>query len=108
MFQHCDPGWPGHCSGWWGLGGIVPLVLFLVLAGVVVWAVLRLTPQSHAGPPAPPTPPRDPVLEEVRLRYARGEISREEFLQRSRDLGSRDLAAGSASDADEASPSDTG
>jgi uncharacterized membrane protein len=29
----------------------------------------------------------DAALKEVRLRYARGEMSREEFAQRSRDLG---------------------
>jgi uncharacterized membrane protein len=32
-------------------------------------------------------PRLDGALEEVRLRYARGEIGREEFLQRAADLG---------------------
>jgi putative membrane protein len=75
-----DHGW------WWGFGW-VPLLLLVVLIGVLVWAVLRSTRPSHVQPPAPAAPPRDPVLEEVRLRYARGEISREEFLQRFQDLG---------------------
>ncbi len=32
-------------------------------------------------------PGRDPALEQARLRYARGEIRRDEFLRLSRDLG---------------------
>lgn len=83
MNHHFDPRWAD--GGWW-LWGIVPLLMLLLLGGLIVWAVLRLSrPVPAAMPPAPPL--RDPVLEEVRLRYARGEIDREEFLQRSRDLG---------------------
>lgn len=84
--RYMDHGW-----GWWFLGGIIPLLLFGLLIGLVVWAVFHLnrTSGSNALLPAPPPPgPRmDPALEEVRLRYARGEMSREEFLERFRDLG---------------------
>jgi putative membrane protein len=82
-----DHGW------WWGFGW-VPLVLMAILIGVVVWAVLRSTRTANVQPaPPPPAPPRDPVIEEVRLRYARGEISREEFLQRTQDLSGVALAS---------------
>jgi hypothetical protein len=33
------------------------------------------------------------ALEEVRVRYARGEMTRDEFVQRYRDLGGSDLEA---------------
>jgi putative membrane protein len=86
-----DPNYSHH--GFWFFG-LFPFFMFLVLIGVAVWAVLRLS--SHpAGPaafghhPAPPMP-RDPALEELRVRYARGELGRDEFLQRSRDLGGTD------------------
>jgi putative membrane protein len=91
MYHHFDPGWVDR--GWWWLGGLVPLLLVLGLGALVVWAVVRLTRVGPATapavppPPAPPTLPRDPALEEVRIRYARGEIDREEFLRRSGDLG---------------------
>jgi putative membrane protein len=96
MYPHPDPRWMDH--GWWWGFGWVPLLLFVVVIGVVVWAVLRATRQANVQPPAPPVPPRDPVLEEVRLRYARGEISREDFLQRTADL------TGGAPDPNQGSP----
>ncbi len=89
-FHHYGP-YADH--GWWFgfFGGIVPLLLLLALIGVVVWGVLRLTARGRAslpasGPVAPIARP-DGALEEIRLRYARGEMSREEFVQRFRDLG---------------------
>jgi hypothetical protein len=35
----------------------------------------------------PPAGPRDQALEELRVRYARGELDRNDFLERSADLG---------------------
>jgi len=83
-------------DGWWsGPMHLLPLLLFAILIGVVVWAVLRMT--SQHGPAAagagaavglPPTlPPRDHAQEELRVRYARGEIDRTEYRQRAVDLG---------------------
>jgi putative membrane protein len=89
-----DPSYSHH--GFW-LFGLIPFLMFLVLVGVAIWAVLRLSARP-AGPvafgprPAPPMP-RDPALEELRVRYARGDLDREEFLQRSRDLGGADVAS---------------
>jgi putative membrane protein len=92
LFNQMDPGFGRHGfdhHGLWSFG-LVPLILWVVLIGVAVWAVLRVTSRrtlvaSTASVPARPRP--DTALEEVRLRYARGEMSREEFVQRSRDLG---------------------
>jgi putative membrane protein len=84
--------------GWWFLGGLVPFVLLLALVGLAVWAILRATSHGSAMFAAPPAGAavvrRDGALEELRLRYARGEMSREEFLQRSQDLGGFGPAAG--------------
>jgi putative membrane protein len=87
-----DPGW-GH-PGWHDLlGWLLPTLFFLAFVALVVWAVLRLT--GHERPSAatalmgPPGMRTDSALEHVRLRYARGEISREEFAQLSADLGAQ-------------------
>jgi putative membrane protein len=88
----------GHHGWWWGLGVILPSLLILVLIGVTIWAVFRITargPVPAMGPgPSTPAGRRDQALEEVRLRYARGEMTREEFVQRSRDLGGPELDPG--------------
>jgi uncharacterized membrane protein len=93
LFNQMDPGFGRHGFGHQGLWvfGLVPLILWVVLIGVAIWAVLRVTSRramvaSTVQVSAGPRP--DSALGEVRLRYARGEMSREEFVQRSRDLGS--------------------
>ncbi|HEX2089422.1 MAG TPA: SHOCT domain-containing protein [Actinomycetota bacterium] len=78
-----DPWWHGL------LGTVVPLLLLLGLAALVVWAVLRVSdrhPPASLSQPPWPARPADTALEQARLRYARGEMSREEFLQISSDL----------------------
>jgi putative membrane protein len=84
--------------GWWLFGGLVPFLMLLALIGLAVWVVVRMTSRGSralpaTGPASSFTRP-DGALEEVRLRYARGEISREEFLQRSQDLGGLGSPAG--------------
>jgi putative membrane protein len=94
-----DPGFIEHGGRmfhrpglWWeSLGIILPTLLLLILIGIMVWAVLRVSNRmpANAVPAAP-----DVALQEVRLRYARGEMNRDEFVQRLRDLGGRDLPPG--------------
>lgn len=102
MDHHFDPGWVDR--GWW-LGGLVLVLMMLLLGALVVWAVVRLSrvgPASASAaappPPAPPAPPRDAALEEIRLRYARGEIDRERFQQQLADLGGHVGQAGAATE----------
>ena len=82
-------------QSWWAGGGwhIVPILLFVILIGVIVWAVLRVTSgRSGSGAPrAALSASSDAALAEVRVRYARGEMSREEFVQRFHDLGGTGL-----------------
>ncbi len=93
LFNHgpdrfIGPGW--HHPWWQGfLGTLVPLLLLLGLAALVVWAVMRASdrrPPASLSQPPWPARPADTALEQARLRYARGEMSREEFLQVSNDL----------------------
>ena len=63
-----------------GFGLIVPLLLIGVAAYALVWR-----PQlNQSGPAATSQPP----VEVLKARYARGEISREEYEQMRRDLES--------------------
>ena len=89
-FHRFHPGGFDSPGGWHVLGGILPMLLFLILIGVGVWAIVRVTSANRAqlaGVTGVPMHRPDPALEELRLQYARGDMSREEFVQRSRDLG---------------------
>jgi putative membrane protein len=92
LLNHMDPRFGGSGFGHHGFWffGLVPLILWVLLIGVAIWAVLRVTSRRTlvaSTVPGPAATRPDAALEEVRLRYARGEMSREEFAQRSRDLG---------------------
>ena len=68
-------GWgPGWHMGWMGFGGFL-IVLLIALA---VWGATRA---SGGGPS------RESPIEELKRRYARGEIDRDTYLRMLRDLG---------------------
>jgi putative membrane protein len=71
--------------------GLIGLLVCLILVGAVVAAVMLFMqsrrPPQNAGQTASVTPPVDPALAELRLRYARGELDRAEYVQRAIDLG---------------------
>jgi uncharacterized membrane protein len=96
-----DPGYLHH-GPWWGFVHLLPFLMFLVLIGVAIWAVLRFSSRPLAGAVgaggAGAVPlPRDAAVEELRIRYARGELERDDFAQRMRDLGSPDIGPAHAS-----------
>ncbi len=68
----------------WGAGGLVMMFMMLVFWGLViaglVLGVRWLATQSRVNG-------RDEALEILRQRYARGEIDKQEFETRRRDLG---------------------
>lgn len=80
---------------WW----ILWLVVMAALVAAAVFFALRMSgraaPSGGPGPPVPTpsgfarteSPPTDPALTELRLRYARGEISRDDYLTAAADLG---------------------
>ena len=83
-----------HHGAWWGILHLLPFLILLVLIGVGIWAVLRITSRPvplSAGIGPASLPPRDTALEELRIRYARGELEREDFAQRMRDLGGTEI-----------------
>jgi hypothetical protein len=85
---------PGYGVGF--LGGLFWVIVFAALIGLIAWAVSRLWVHEHppAGPysptmPGPPMawgPPRDDALNAARVRYARGEIDREQYFRVVEDL----------------------
>jgi uncharacterized membrane protein len=81
---------------WWPgiVGDLVPLLFLVALVAFGIWAVRRITDQNRmqmvgAVPSVPAD--ADSALHELRLRYARGELDRDEFVQRFRDLGGEGL-----------------
>jgi putative membrane protein len=90
MFQRPGPYVEVHHGGhpWVGLLCFLLLLAALAFAALTFWRTSR-QPVHVVAPPPPPAPatPRDPALAELRLRYARGEIDRDEYLQRATDLG---------------------
>ena len=77
--------WEMHPMMWgmwgaWGIGMMLRMLVFwgVVIAGIVL-GIRWLASQGGAAR-------RDSALDILRQRYARGEIDREEFLARKRDL----------------------
>jgi putative membrane protein len=73
--------WDG---GWLGMGiGMIGMLLFwvLIILGIVVLVKWLAGTQSSAA-----APPAKGALDIVKERYARGEIDKEEFEQKKRDL----------------------
>jgi len=78
--------------GWWPgiVGDLVPLLFLVALLVFGIWAVRRISEQNrmHAAGAGVGMPAvLDGALEELRLRYARGDLDRDEYAQRFRDLG---------------------
>lgn len=85
QMQDWTPGpWGMHPMwGWWGIWGIaMMLFVFLFWALVIVAIVLGIRWLLRQGRPEV----SDSALEILRQRYARGEINREEFEARRKDL----------------------
>jgi hypothetical protein len=95
--RYPDGYWIGGPPFWMELLGWLLFVLLLAaVVGLVVWAALRLggrRGQAAFRGPGGPWPPEwsrpgpDAALQAVRLRYAQGEITREDYLRLVADLG---------------------
>lgn len=77
--------WHDHDGmGWWFIIGSVWMVIFWILIiALVAWGIKRLSGNRDSGSDAAGM---GNALGIARERYARGEISREEFEQIKRDL----------------------
>jgi putative membrane protein len=78
--------------GWGGMAGLLMTVFMLgfwvlIIAGIILVVRAVSAPAGRdQGPPADRGPVRSRGLEILEERYARGEIDREEFMQRKADL----------------------
>jgi len=59
------------------IGGVLMVLFWACVVGFAIWAISKLARRSHDG---------NGALAAVRERYARGEISREEFDRIKKDL----------------------
>lgn len=70
--------------GWWGMGfGVVFMLLFWLFIVLGIIALLRWLQQSSSGRGTR----GKTAIEIIQERYARGEIDKEEYEQKKRDLG---------------------
>jgi len=79
------PGWHG---GFPLFGSLFGIVLFAVFIGLLVWALMRLMNHDHTrhAPVGGPWQARDDALNAARMRYARGELDRDQYFQVVEDL----------------------
>lgn len=70
--------------GWLFLALLLALVVLAVLAVVRLWRAGGGANTHHRPPPGPAV---DPALTELRIRYARGDISWDEYARRAAHLG---------------------
>lgn len=85
-FYYAAPGWHhGSHPLAWVLFALLLLVLMLVIANLVATLMRRQRGLWRGGPMGPAFAGGGPEAV-LRMRYARGELSREEFLQASTDL----------------------
>jgi len=84
----------GWNDGWGGAGAAVMVVIMLAVLALIVVGIVFLVrgltrhDQVQAAPPQQPVagPSGGRALQVLEERYARGEIQREEFVQRKQDL----------------------
>ena len=74
-----------NMDGWWGFGMGFGWIFPLLAAGLIVWAVVSLT-RSGARPNDGAKPSDGGALPILKQRYARGELTREEFKNMRRDI----------------------
>jgi len=74
--------WWGGMEGWgWGMAIVHSVLWWAILVVGIVLLVRLLRRDSQAG-----GPPAETALEVLKKRYARGEIGKEEYEQKRRDL----------------------
>lgn len=66
------------------------MVVIAAVVALVAFLVVRFSNRRGHGYAMTPAPPmHDAALDQLRLRYARGEVSRTDYLQAATDLGAR-------------------
>ena len=75
--------WMMGSVGWWGWWMMIPMILFW---GLVVWGAVVLVSRLASPGTGDVSGRGSSALEVLKVRYARGEISKEEYEEKRRDL----------------------
>ena len=75
----------GFSTGMFGIGALIMIAFWVLVIGGCIWLVITLA-RANPGQSASPTPSQAP-LDILKARYAKGEISKEQFDAIKRDLG---------------------
>jgi len=76
--------WDMGTGWWWGLGGVLMVIFWGAIIALIVWAVVKLSKSSSKDGDG--GEPKKDALDIAKERYAKGEISKEEFEQIKKDL----------------------
>jgi putative membrane protein len=76
-------GW-GHMMGYGGYGGIFMWLILILIAGIIIYFAVNRN--KSAGDPGAAA--NESAIEILKRRYARGEVSREEFIRMKKELES--------------------
>jgi uncharacterized membrane protein len=89
-----------HHNGWEWFAHLFGVLVFVALAALIIMLLWRWLGTTSFGQPAaapatlvttspstPSTPPDDPAISQLRMRYAQGEISRDDYVRIASDLG---------------------
>ena len=76
--------WGGYSGG--PIGMFIGIVVLALVIAAVVWFVRTMTQSGHQSVRLPATGRHSPGLDALEERYARGEIKREEYLEKKRDI----------------------
>jgi putative membrane protein len=68
-----------------GFGGVFMILLWIVIIGLGVWLISSLVSRTNSQPSAN-LPPAESALDILKKRYARGEITKEQFDEMRHDL----------------------
>ena len=72
--------------GWHGYGGGFMWIFWVLIIAALVWFVVGITRDKGIASEGNATGREQSALEILRQRYARGEIDRDEFEQKKKDL----------------------
>jgi putative membrane protein len=76
--------WHIGWSGGWGFMGL-GMLFWLVILGLLIWLIVRVAGSSRAHSDS--TAWRESAVDILKKRYARGEISKAQFEEMKKDLG---------------------
>ena len=70
---------------WFGFGGLIGMALFWIFVVILIaWIIRR--PHHYYGPPGPGPRPSRSAMDVLDERYAKGEINKDEYDQKKRDI----------------------